>query len=428
MELISAQYLVAESFAPLANGAIIVDDGKIVAVGERADLTARYPNLSAQHHHEHHVLMPGLINAHIHPDLASFVPDTPEKKPTPDMSLFTHWHKQALEFRSRVRLDQLAASIRTTLGRSIQYGITTLGLSTSYDACAELVEPTGLRAVVFPEVHAAKAGEASQDRFESALAVIEQHLDTPHDLIGFGLAPLAPYLLSRQGLSILSRHAVDLNIPVQIHAAESFDEMEFFFNASGPIGAELFPMLGWGPEHGQSLPPAFQKTPIKYLEEVGVLAAATAIIGVVQLGVQDIPVLLKHRCTVVHCPSAVRALQLGEFPMGKLLEKGVPIALGTESHLLPSDGDLWAEMKVLLTSGGLSPAQILTMATSGGARALRLDGRTGALAAGKSADYLVVETPPCPDVHFLLDALIRHTTSNRIRQVVVDGQILKSTL
>ncbi len=50
--------------------------------------------------------------------------------------------------------------------------------------------------------------------------------------------PYAPYLLSRNLLKIVSQHAKEASIPIQIHAAESFAEMEFFFDSEGPIANE----------------------------------------------------------------------------------------------------------------------------------------------------------------------------------------------
>lgn len=428
MELISAAYVVPVDRDPIPDGALVVEMGRILAVGPRAELQARYPQVQQQHFATQCIL-PGLVNAHLHIDLAQFFPpDLDEHAKTADgqpMPRHIHWLKSALQFRQTARLEQVSAAIRYCLNRLVQCGVTCVGAMTNFDAALQLIDDVGLRAVIFPEIFASNPSEMIQDRFESALAVLDE-VDVDSETLRAGFGVLAPYLVSRNLLRLVSQHARDGNVPVQIHAAESFDEMEFFFNSSGPIGSEIFPLLGWGPTAGQELPPPFQKTPIQYLEEIGFLEAQPNIIGCIQLGREDLPILQRRRCSVIYSPLAVQEFQLGEFPYGKLAEADVPIALGTESRLNPTDGDLWDEMRAALKISGITPQEILSMATRGGAQALRWDKVIGTLSPGKAADYLVVDLPPLPDPYFLVDSLIRHTTPNRIRQTVVAGQLLKN--
>jgi 5-methylthioadenosine/S-adenosylhomocysteine deaminase len=49
----------------IQDGAVHAEDGRVVAVGTRADLSARYPG-AAETGSSRWVLLPGLVNAHHH--------------------------------------------------------------------------------------------------------------------------------------------------------------------------------------------------------------------------------------------------------------------------------------------------------------------------------------------------------------------------
>jgi len=430
MEIISASVCLPVDQAPLADGGIAIDHGKIVAVGTAAELAKQYPDATV-HNHPKQALIPGLVNAHLHVDLAQFCCTpfvaTPASETTeaPPSTPHVHWLRQSLEFRQKAQLPQIIESIQHCLTRLTQYGVTTVGAFSTYDAAHELFAKSGLRATIFAELFGSAPAEGTQDRFESALALHEK-LGNGNNHIQLGLAPLAPYLLSRNVLGIVSQHAAADHIPLAIHAAESFEEMEFFFNSSGPIGTEIFPLMGWGAASGQELPPPYKKTPIQYLADIGFLAAHPTIIGGLHLSAGDVALLKKHACCVVFCPRAVRAFSLGEFPLGKLLEAGVTVALGTEAQFSSTNGDVWDEMRAALQFGGLPADQVLRMATLESAKTLGRADTIGSLTPGKFADYVLVDLPTPTSAERAAEQLIQSTTTTRVHNVVVGGKSLKN--
>lgn len=181
-----------------------------------------------------------------------------------------------------------------------------------------------------------------------------------------GLSPHAAHTVSApllQGLTSLARR---LRLPLQIHVAESPGEARLFASGDGPLRDALGPFLASWPVTGT--------TPVRYLDELGVLAARPALVHVVEVDEDDVRRVARAGCAVVHCPRSNRALGCGLFPWALFARHGVSVALGTDS--LGSSPDLspareWAAA-CGLHGAAASPAQLVWAAVKGGARALGL--------------------------------------------------------
>ena len=95
--------------------------------------------------------------------------------------------------------------------------------------------------------------------------------------------------------------------------------------------------------------------------------------------------------TAVTCPRSNRQLGAGTAPIPKLMNAGVPVALGTGSLASVPDLDLFADMAALLEDHPkLAPASGLRMATLNGAKALGLADRLGSIENDRLAELIVV--------------------------------------
>jgi imidazolonepropionase-like amidohydrolase len=76
---------------------------------------------------------------------------------------------------------------------------------------------------------------------------------------------------------------------------------------------------------------------------------------------------------------------------------GVPIAFGTDAGVT-QHGMNAHEFELLVSWGGMTPAQAITTATGSGAKLLGWEDRVGTLAAGRYADVIAVPGDPTKDI------------------------------
>ena len=103
----------------------------------------------------------------------------------------------------------------------------------------------------------------------------------------------------------------------------------------------------------------------------------------------------------------------------RLHAAGVPLLCGTESgfSLTPLGEWHYRELEVFVRDLGFTPLQAIRAATFDAARALRMEGQVGEIAAGRLADLIVLQGDPCKDITLL---------GNRaaLTHVMADGQFV----
>lgn len=82
----------------------------------------------------------------------------------------------------------------------------------------------------------------------------------------------------------------------------------------------------------------------------------------------------------------------------RLVELGIPIVCGTDAGVRDTPfEDTWVELELMARSG-LSNIEVIRSASLNAARVLKLQGRVGRIAAGHSADFVVLKDSPLADV------------------------------
>jgi cytosine/adenosine deaminase-related metal-dependent hydrolase len=108
--------------------------------------------------------------------------------------------------------------------------------------------------------------------------------------------------------------------------------------------------------------------------------------------------------SLIYCPRTQAYFQHAKYPLARLLEAGVAVALGTDSRASNPDLSVLAEMRFLAHRRDLPQCDVLRLGTLSGAAALGRDDELGSLSRGKLADLCAVALPDADaaDPHELL--------------------------
>jgi 5-methylthioadenosine/S-adenosylhomocysteine deaminase len=235
-----------------------------------------------------------------------------------------------------------------------------------------------------------------------------------HPLIMPAVGPHAPYTTTTDLLQDSAELALEFDVPLHIHVAETEQEVEEHLV-----------------EHGMSVVP--------WLEDHGVLDAKVIAAHCVHIDEDEMHILLRHGAGVAHNPTSNLKLASGVAPVTRMLALGLNVGVGTDGPASNNDLDMWEETRLaaLLAKGmtgdptALPARQALAMATIGGARALHLGDLTGSLEPGKRADVVTVGLQHLHNTpHFARDPeavyaqLVYAAKGGDVRDVMCQGQWL----
>jgi 5-methylthioadenosine/S-adenosylhomocysteine deaminase len=275
------------------------------------------------------------------------------------------------------------------------------------EAAAEAFAAAGMRAVVgavtleFPTSYASdpedylRKGLAARDRWQG------------HPLLGFSIAPHAPYTVSDESFRHVQTLADELELPIHVHIHETAQEIADSLAAHGC-------------------------RPLARLARLGVLGSNLIGVHAVHVDASDIELLARHGCSVAHCPTSNMKLASGIAPVPRLLAAGIPVGLGTDGAASNNRLDLLQEMRhaaLLAKVGSLDATAVpahaaLRMATLGGARALGMDDRIGSIEKGKCADLCALDlsAPQCRPCFDPVSHLVYVCGRENVSHVWIDGE------
>jgi 5-methylthioadenosine/S-adenosylhomocysteine deaminase len=391
---------------------VAVRDGRIAAVGPAAAVVPTHPDLPVEDLGDR-ILTPGFVDAHCHLEwslLDGLLPPAP----------FGPWLGDMLAMRRRMRPDDHAAAARAGALRALRAGTTTLADSGPSGAGAAALATLGLRGLVHLEAFGREEGDAAA----AAAAAFEERLPALDAAAGprvrVGVSPHAPYTVGPALWASLRARPGLAGRPWATHVAESRAETEAIAAGTGPL-AELFARGGMVPGRW---PGGDGDGPVPRMAAGGAFAPGLVAAHCVELGPGDAAVLAGAGVSVAHCPRSNVHLRCGRAPLEALRAAGARVGLGTDSPASGGDYDVRAEARAArdLQAGAvdLPAAELLRLATAGGAEALGMEGEVGALAPGLRADLVAVADPggdAGPEARAMDPAAAVHL-------VAVDGEIL----
>jgi 5-methylthioadenosine/S-adenosylhomocysteine deaminase len=175
-------------------------------------------------------------------------------------------------------------------------------------------------------------------------------------------------------------------------------------------------------------------SPIRYLEQLGILDGCTVLVHCVWLDDDDIRIIAESGAGVVSCPASNMKLAAGVAPVDKLVAADIPVGLGTDGCASNNSLDMFREMsmaaklvKVNRLDPTLLPAnRVFTLATSGGASVLGLQSKVGELAVGRLADLIIVDLqkPHLTPMYAADSMLVYAASGSDVSTSIINGRLV----
>lgn len=397
----------------MRDGTVVVEAGRIVYVGPRPHAPP-----GADVELTDAILLPGLVNAHCHLELTAM-------RGFLEGLAFREWILRLTAARRAVLspADMLDAA-RQGIREGLAAGITTFADTGDSGAGFDAMREAGVRGVCYRETFGPDPTQCRESLARLREAV-QGMRGRETDRVRVGVSPHAPYTVSDALFRGTAELARELGAPLAVHIAESALESELVERAAGAFADGL---------RARGIPISIRgRSSIELLETLGVLDVAPLLIHCVRATAADRALVVRRECGIAHCPVSNARLGHGAAPLRAFLDRGARVGLGSDSMGSNDRMDLLEEARaaVLMANvrerrhDALSPREALTLATIGGARALRLEREIGTLEVGKRADLAAFRIPearrPLGDVEA---ALIHAIAGTRALFVAVDGEPL----
>jgi 5-methylthioadenosine/S-adenosylhomocysteine deaminase len=377
----SARWVLPVSAAPIEHGAVAVAGPRIVGVGARDEIAARFPEAQAESFGQS-VILPGLVNTHTHLELTALRGYLEKEE-----SDFVAWlRKLTIARLERMTADDIRVSAMWGACEAVRAGITCVGDASDFGKMSMLaLQDVGLRGIVFQESFGPDP-RLVEENFAQLKVKIAELRELESELVQVGVSPHAPYTVCGPQLELIADFAISERRPLMMHAAESQAEEDFLRHGTGLFADGLAQRgIAWTPPRTST---------IQYLKQVGILDCEPLLAHCIRVDQNDIETLAQTGSKVAHCPKSNAKLGHGRAPLTSFLDAGVKVGLGSDSVASNNTCDLIEEARfafLLARNPSLTTSHIVVAATTGGAQCLGLAERgIGVLSEGAQADLVVV--------------------------------------
>ncbi len=400
-----------KQFELFQDGAIAIHADKIVAVGTKDDVLAAYSSKNVVDCGGKYIL-PGLVNAHTH------VPMTLLRGLADDLRLDV-WligYVMPVE-REFVTPEFCRLGTQIACAEMIRSGVTSFADMYYFESeIAQATADAGLRGVLGQSILKFPAPDA--DTYEDSLDYTRRFIERwkGHPLITPAVAPHAPYTNTDDTMRLCADLAVEYDVPLLIHIAETANEVDDSIEEFGLRVVERM--------DGSS---------------VQLFRAKTLCAHCVHIKPFEMRILHDRKATVAHCPSSNLKLASGIAPVAQMLKHDVTVGIGTDGPASNNDLDMFEEIHlaaILAKTQANDPTtlparQALLMATRQGAEALFLGDKTGSLEVGKLADVIVIDANVAHnmpqfnrDPEAVYSRIVYAAKSSDVRHVLCNGRWL----
>jgi len=361
----------------IQNGAVLTRQNRIIAVGPWQELRGQAEEIID---YPDQVLLPPLVNAHIHLELSHLDHLAGRDKGQP----FLDWLETMLPERERLGAvgPHVLEAMRTTMREQWRQGV--IALADIGNTRLNLQLTDSFPGFLLPFVE--YLGLTRKSLVPALKKLGREEGDT-------ACTPHAPYSTHPELIKALKDRAREMDALFPIHVAEPPAERELIGQGRG----ELADFLRGRGFYEDVFSGVDSQGSVQYLHKLGVLDSRTLLVHCVHIDAEELDLIGKTGSRICLCPGSNRFLQVGQAPVAEMLKQGIRPALGTDSAASNPRLSIWREMRILAESyPDVAFEDIVAMATKDGASALGLDQWTGSLVPGRRAAFLTVTLPQPP--------------------------------
>ncbi|WP_334193103.1 guanine deaminase [Pararhodobacter sp.] len=363
-----------------AEGAVLIEGGRILAVGPASDLRAAHPG-ARLHDYGRALISPGFVDAHAH---------------YPQTGIIASWGKRLIDWLNTYTFPEEARfgdpvharqAAETCLDLMLAHGTTSVcSFCTihpeSVDAFFAAAQARGMRVMAGKTCMDRNAPDSLRDTAQAAYDQSKALLERWHgvDRLGYVITPrFAPTSTPDQLAALGALWAEHPEVAMQTHLSEQKEEIRWV--------AELFPEA---------------RDYLDVYERFGLLGPRGLYGHAIHLEPRERDRLREVGAALVHCPTSNAFIGSGLFDMAGLKAAGHRIGLATDI----GGGSSFSMLRTMaaayeiaqLRGEALHPAQLWWLATAGSAGALGLGESIGRIAPGYEADLAVVDLASTPAI------------------------------
>ena len=350
------------------------------------------------------LIMPGLINSHSHAAMSCF------RGLADDLPLMDWLMQHIFPREAKLTKEIVYHSTLLSICEMIKSGTTAFNdMYLFTQEAARAAADAGMRAWIgegFFDFPSPCYGEL-ENGFTYVKELFEQHQDS--DLITITVTPHSVYTCSPPLLQRAAVLAEQKQALFHIHLAETKSEVS-----------------GCMEQHGS--------TPVRHLEQLGLLNDRTVAAHCVQISAEEIALLAERKVKVAHCPESNMKLASGLAPVQAMLKQGLTVGIGTDGSASNNDVDMFSEMRTAamlhklrdLDPTAMQAEAALRAATMGGAALLGAEAQIGSLEVGKKADIIMLDMnqPHLTPCYHPVSHLVYAAKGSDVLHSVINGKVV----
>jgi cytosine/adenosine deaminase-related metal-dependent hydrolase len=403
----------------IANGALVVNGKEIVAVGKSKDIVEKYPG-KKQIDCNGNVLMPGLIDTHVHLAQAMI------RGCADDLGLLDWLINRVWVLQGSYSKEDGKASAALCALEMIKSGTTSfiecmLAEVYGFDGVAETIIRSGMRAALGKIVmdlpsYAKSENVMHPGMVEDGDTSVNNTLTAYDKWNGAGDGRIQVWFGARTPGGVtpglydrINKLAKERDMGITVHLSEVREDLEYAASAG-------------------------YRSPIEFAQAHGLLGPRSVLAHCVWTDGDDFKLMAETGTHVSHNPASNSKTATGIAPVHGMLQAGVNVSIGCDGGPSNNTYDIFRDMRMVSYLANLReedptvvPAEsVLEMATINGARAMGLGDQIGSIEVGKRADFIVIDMDkphltPAPDP---VSTIAYAAHGSDVDTVVIDGKIV----